>query len=150
MSPLECFINDKCIYLSLVNFSYRPVNYLSRCQRKVLFIIISRKCFAWIFVFTFPNYIIVNKLEINILLTKSQSYYIKWLTLLTLISIEISLWFFKSWSHLQSQVITIPHYIIKLQIGLWFFKKKKHFSFQAIIITSITGWSVGRSKIIIL
>ena len=93
---LKCFIYNGCVYLLLINFFYRQVNYLSGYQKKLLFIILSKKCFDYIFVFASRffvekilmyiqsrwglfNFLILyysNQLETDILLTKNQFYFI--------------------------------------------------------------------------
>ena len=50
----EYFVDDGCVHLPSVNFSYRQVNHLSRCQRGALFLHYLEN--SLIFVFAFWHY----------------------------------------------------------------------------------------------
>ena len=72
---LKYLVDDICIYLLLVNFFYRQVYHLSGCQRGVLFITLFENALI-ISLSLFFSIIIVNKLEADVLPTKSQLHFV--------------------------------------------------------------------------
>ena len=42
----ECLIDNRFVYPSLINFSYKQINHLFECKKKAFFIILSKKRFT--------------------------------------------------------------------------------------------------------
>ena len=153
---LKYFIYDRYLHLFSVNFFYKQANYLSKCQRGVLFIILSKKRFDQIFVLAtkfFINrskhvatsayllllqYIIISNSEVEISSTESQSHCIQQVAHLVLISFEQVRSFQKVKHIFNLRPLSL------LVISLDFeqacsLQKGKRFSFQALAIIPTAG-----------
>ena len=74
---LEYIINNRCIYLLLINFFYKQANNIIKMLKKSAILISFRKCFNQIFIFVILQYIVVSNLEADVLPTKGQFYYLE-------------------------------------------------------------------------
>ena len=142
----KCFVDNGYVYLSLVNFVYRQVDYLLKCWRRTLLLYYLEIIRSLSMLF---GTIVVNKWKANILLTESKN-------LIASSSLCFLSWCFLSRSKAFRRLnVSLSlnyyhlYYIIGLQIGLRYLGKDT-LLLPVTAITLTAGWFVDKSNIIVL